>query len=168
MKFGFDETALGQSVSSRHLDSADRQLIGALVEDARVSIRTIAGRLHISRANAYARVQRMLADGVIAGFSARIAPERAGLGTSAYVSLTIEQQVWPSVRDELRNVRYVEHMALVGAEVDVILLVRAPDNATLRRVVLEHVQAVPGVKETRTWLIFGEVEGRGPDWSTPP
>lgn len=164
MRVGDRPTSRPAASESRPLDPADRRIIGELVADGRLSIRTLAERLHISRANAYARLHRLLDDGVIRGFSARVNPERAGLGTSAYVSLTIEQQAWPTVRDALRTVSYVEHMALVGAEVDVLLLVRAPDNATLRRVVLDDIQAVPGVKETRTWLIFGEVDGPGPGW----
>ena len=44
-------------------------------------------------------------------------------------------------------------------------LVRAPDNAALRDVVLEQIQGVPGIKATRTWLVFDEFEGRGADWS---
>ncbi|WP_017982590.1 Lrp/AsnC ligand binding domain-containing protein [Amycolatopsis methanolica] len=44
-------------------------------------------------------------------------------------------------------------MALTGGESDVMLLVRAPDNDALRRVVLEQLQAIPEVLGTRTFLI---------------
>ena len=50
------------------------------------------------------------------------------------------------------------HVALVGGEFDVVLLVRARDNADLRRVVLDEVQAIEGVTSTRTLLIFDEAE----------
>ena len=36
-------------------------------------------------------------------------------------------------------------MALVGGDFDVILLVRAADNAALRHVVLDQLQEIPGV-----------------------
>jgi DNA-binding Lrp family transcriptional regulator len=153
----------GRSV--RPLDDADRRILGELVRDARTSIRTLAERIHVSRANAYARVDRLLADGVITGFSARISPERAGLGTSAYVSLSIEQNSWREVSARLRELPFVEHAAMLGADFDVLVLVRAPDNAALRDVVLEQIQGVPGIKATRTWLVFDEFEGRGADWS---
>ena len=58
----------------------DRRILDELVRDGRMSIRTLAERMHISRANAYARVERLLADGVITGFRARVAPEPAGPG----------------------------------------------------------------------------------------
>ena len=61
----------------RPLDDADRRILGELVRDARTSIRTLAERIHVSRANAYARVDRLLADGVITGFSPRGSPPSA-------------------------------------------------------------------------------------------
>jgi DNA-binding Lrp family transcriptional regulator len=37
------------------------------------------------------------------------------------------------------------------------MLVRTPDNASLRDVVLARIHAVEGVRATRTWLIFDEI-----------
>ena len=157
--------APGAGRSVRPLDGPDRLIIRELIRDARTSIRSLAERVHISRANAYARVDRLVADGVITGFSARIAHERAGLGTSAYVSLSIEQNSWREVSARLVRLPYVEHVSVLGADFDVLVLVRAPDNAALRDLVLDRIQAIPGVQTTRTWLVFDELPGPGADWS---
>lgn len=151
-----------RSSSEDRLDETDRALIAELVTDGRISVRALAERVHISRANAYARIDRLMATGVITGFSARIAPEKAGLSTTAYVCLSIEQDSWREVHDALVDVPYVEHISLVAAEFDVLVLVRAPDNATLRDVVLERLQAVKGVRSSRTWLVFADHEAPGP------
>jgi DNA-binding Lrp family transcriptional regulator len=150
--------------AARPLDEVDRAVLAELVRDGRVSIRTLAERVHVSRANAYARVDRLVRDGVITGFGARVDPERAGLGTSAFVLLSMEQNAWREVSRQLRTLPYVEHVALVGGDFDALALVRAPDNAALRHVVLERIQDVAGVKATRTWLIFDEADGPGPGW----
>ena len=150
--------------SARPLDDVDRRILDELVRDGRISIRTLAERIHISRTNAYARVERLLGEGVITGFRAQVAPEPAGLGTSAYVALTIEQNTWREVSAELSRVRYLEHAALLGGDHDVLALVRAPDNATLRDVVLNQVQSIAGVLSTRTWLVFEEFDGTGTPW----
>ena len=150
--------------SAKPLDAPDRQILGELINDARTSMRSLADRVHISRASAYTRVGRLVADGVITGFSARIDPERAGLGTSAYVSLSIEQNSWPEVSAHLARLPYVEHVSRLGADFDVLVLVRAPDNAALRVVVLDRIQGIPSVRSTRTWLVFDEFEGAGADW----
>ena len=157
--------APGAGRSVRPLDGPDRLIIRELIRDARTSIRSLAERVHISRANAYARVDRLVADGVITGFSARVAHERAGLGTSAYVSLSIEQNSWREVSARLVRLPYVEHVSMLGADFDVLVLVRAPDNAALRDLVLDRIQAIPGVQTTRTWLVFDELPGPGADWS---
>jgi DNA-binding Lrp family transcriptional regulator len=154
---------VGRSV--RPLDGPDRRILSELIRDARMSIRSLAERVHVSRANVYARVDRLVADGVITGFSAQIAHERAGLGTSAYVSLSIEQNSWREVSAALGRLPYVEHLSMLGADFDVLVLVRAPDNVALRDLVLDRIQAIPGVQTTRTWLVFDELQGPGPDWS---
>jgi DNA-binding Lrp family transcriptional regulator len=153
----------GRSV--KPLDGPDRLILRELIRDARTSVRSLAARVHISRANAYARVDRLIADGVITGFSAQIDHERAGLGTSAYVSLSIEQNSWREVSSRLGRLPYVEHVSMLGADFDVLVLVRAPDNAALRDLVLDRIQAIPGVQTTRTWLLFDELQGPGADWS---
>ena len=150
--------------SAGPLDEVDRRILRELTGDARLSIRTLADRVHVSRTNAYARVERLLRDGVITGFRAQVAPEPAGLGTSAYIALTIEQNTWREVSAELARVRYIEHAALLSGEHDVLALVRAPDNATLRDVVLDRVQSIAGVLSTRTWLVFEEFDGTLSPW----
>ncbi|MGW4467387.1 Lrp/AsnC family transcriptional regulator [Micromonospora sp. NBC_01796] len=151
--------------SARPLDEVDRRILDELVRDGRTSIRTLAERIHISRTNAYARVERLVQDGVITGFRAQVVPERAGLGTSAYIALKIEQNSWREVSVELGRVRYIEHAALLGGDHDVLALVRAPDNAALRDVVLNRVQGIAGVLSTRTWLVFEEFDGTTTPWT---
>lgn len=154
----------GRSVSD--LDEVDHAILEALSADGRASVRTLAEQLHISRSNAHNRIARLRGEGVLTGFTVSIDPHRAGLGTSAYVLLTLEQPRWRDVTSALRDIPHVEHIALVSGEYDVLVLVRTPDNATLREVVLERIQAVESVRGTHTWLIFEESAGRHSPWST--
>lgn len=138
------------------LDATDQRIVDELTRDGRMSIRTLAETLHISRANAYARLGRLQSSGVIRGFRADVDPAAAGLATSAYVTLNLRQADWRLVRERLRALPGIVHIALVGGEFDVILLVRVRDNAALRRLVLDEIQGMPGVVSTRTLLVFEE------------
>lgn len=155
----------GQSAEHRVLDEVDRQIIGALERDARLSVRALAERLHLSRAATYARLQRLLDDGVIEGFAARVVPHLAGLQTTAYIALQIEQNTWRSVSAALAKLDYIDSISLLGSEFDVLALAHAPDNQSLRALVLERIQAIPGVIGTRTWLAFEEIRGAGAPWA---
>lgn len=141
----------------RVLDAIDEDILRMLQKDGRASIRSVAERVHVSRANAYARINRLLEDGVIRGFGARIDHERAGQGTSAYITLKIVQNSWRTVRERLRALPGASHLALVGGDFDVLMLVHAPDNRALRELVLTRLHSMPEVLSTRTLLVF-EVE----------
>ena len=140
------------------LDDIDHRILAELGRDGRMSIRTLAERLHISRANAYARVQRLRDTNVIKGFRADIDHVAAGMGTSAYVTVNLRQAEWREVGEKLRRLPGVVHIALVGGEFDVLMLVRAKDNTDLRRLVLDVIQGMPEVVNTRTLLVFEEFE----------
>ncbi|OPX13286.1 Lrp/AsnC family transcriptional regulator [Mycobacterium sp. AT1] len=156
------------TAEERHeLDSVDRRIIHELVVDGRMSMRALAEKVHISRAHAYVRVERLQKAGVITGYTARVAHDRAGVGASACVALAIRQDSWRGIANRLRTLPFVEHYFLLGGEHDVLVLVRATNNATLRDVVLEQLQSLAGVLSTKTWLIFEDASGPGPTWTSP-
>ncbi|MFJ4704297.1 Lrp/AsnC family transcriptional regulator [Streptomyces anulatus] len=149
---------------ARPLDSIDRDILRILQTDGRASIRSVAERVHVSRANAYARINRLVEDGVIRGFGARVDHERAGQGASAYITLKIVQNSWRTVREELQALPGATHIALVSGDFDVLLLVHTPDNRALRELVLTRIQSIPEVLSTRTLLVFEETDlGPRPD-----
>ncbi|MEU2547090.1 Lrp/AsnC family transcriptional regulator [Streptomyces roseolus] len=143
---------------ARPLDAIDRDILRLLQTDGRASVRSVAERVHVSRANAYARINRLIDDGVIRGFSARVNHERAGHGASAYITLKIVQNSWRTVREQLKALPGAAHIALVSGDFDVLLLVHTPDNRTLRELVLTRLQAIPEVLSTRTLLVFDEMD----------
>jgi len=136
------------------LDDVDRAILDELRRDARVSMTAIADAVHISRAGAHARIKRLTDAGVVTGYTVRTDSVLLGHHASAYVTLAIEQATWQDVSARLRAIPEIEHMALVGGDFDVILLVRANDARDLRRIVLEDIQAIPSIRSTRTTLIF--------------
>ncbi len=144
--------------AGRSLDSIDRAILRLLQEDGRASVRSVADRVHVSRANAYARINRLLEDGIIRGFTARVDHERSGQGASAYITLRIVQNTWRTVREQLLTLPGVAHIALVSGDFDVLMLVHTADNRSLRELVLTRIQAIPEVLSSRTLLVFEETD----------
>ena len=145
------------------LDAVDRRIIDALRGDGRLSMRSLAEQLHVSRAGIYSRVERLQRTGVIAGYTAVIDPQRYGLAISAYVLVRIRQNSWKSVRERIGRITEVDHAALVSGENDLILRVRTTDATSLRDLVLSTLQAMPEVQSTHTLLIFDELSSRPGD-----
>ena len=120
-------------------------------------MRALAERLHISRASAYARVERLERARVITGYAAVIDPQRYGHGLSAYVYLKVAQRTWKALRERILAIPEVEPGALVGGDNDIVLLVRTHDAAALRDLILTRLQDMPEVLSTQTELIFDEL-----------
>lgn len=142
------------------LDQVDREILSELTRDGRLSVTAVAENVHISRAHAYSRINRLTEDGVLTKFTALIDPIKAGLRSSAYVTLKVEQHAWRELREKLSGIPEVHHIALVGGEFDVILLVRAEDNVDLRRVIFDELQSMPGILDTQSLLIFEDLDTR--------
>ena len=84
----------------------------------------VAENVHISRARAYTRIARLTGEGVLTKFTALVDRIKAGLKSSAYVTLKVSQHSWRELREQLRAIPEVQHIASVGGDFDVILLVR--------------------------------------------
>ena len=141
------------------MDDTDRLVLDVLRADARISIRDLAARVHISRASAYARVKRLRDTGVIRGFTVDIDPTALGLGLPAYVHVRIKQNSWKTFRQKAWALAEAEHVALVAGDFDCVLLVRTRDAEHLRSLVLEKIQGLPEVLATQTVLVFEEHAG---------
>jgi DNA-binding Lrp family transcriptional regulator len=144
------------------LDETDRLIVAALRADGRLSMRALAERLHLSRANVYTRVERLQHDGVITGYTAQVDPARYGYGLSAYVYLDIAQRSWKVVRQQLLSMPEVDHVALISGEHDILVRVRTHDAASLRDVVLTRLQEMPQIRATQTVVIFEEADPSSP------
>ena len=144
----------GQIVTT--LDDVDRRIVELLRADGRMSMRALAEHAHISRANAYTRLDRLRNTGVITGFRAVIDPERFGYTVSAYVAVRLRQRSWHEFVVRLNDIPEVEHAAMVSGDHDGLLLVRATDTRALRDIVLERLQAMPEVLGTETMFILDE------------
>lgn len=145
-----------RSTEAAELETIDRRIISALADDGRISITALAEKVHVSRAHCYSRLQHLQKKGVITGYSITVDHARLGFGASAHVILKLRQHNWRALRQKLLDIPEIWHVTLTGGPMDVIVLVRARDNADLRRVVFDEIQPLEGVVDTQTVMIFEE------------
>jgi Lrp/AsnC family leucine-responsive transcriptional regulator len=136
------------------LDDVDRRMVALLVEDGRLSINDLAGRLGVARTTAYTRFQRLRRLGVITGFTAVVDHGRLGVDVTALVLVNIDQGRWADLRGALLAVPGVEQLLFTSGAFDVVLTVRAASIAALRDVVLLGLHRVAGVKSTQTVFVL--------------
>lgn len=72
-------------IGGASLDAADRQLLAALTDNARISLADLGRVLAMSPQSAADRLRRLEDVGVIQGFTARLDPAALGLTVGAYI-----------------------------------------------------------------------------------
>ncbi len=147
------------------IDAIDRRIIAELGKDARLSIRSLAERVHISRTAAHTRLGRLLDHRIITGFSANVDREALGPGITAIVTVKVEAD-WPTVSEALAALPFVEKAQALSGDIDILLTVSAPDHDALSETILRRIHSMPGVASTRSDMILEEREGTAPEAST--
>jgi DNA-binding Lrp family transcriptional regulator len=149
--------------TSSDLDDVDRRMLALLRADGRMSVNEVAHQVHVSRATAYARLERLKQTDVVTGFQATVDPAKVGLPVTALILVNLEQKNWPSVHDALGAIPGVQWSAFTSGSFDMVLLVRMKDVAALRDVVLVQLHGLPFVKSSQTVFVLDEEQW---DWSS--
>jgi DNA-binding Lrp family transcriptional regulator len=140
------------------LDDIDRRMIDALREDGRRSAPLLAEMLDIGRATAYHRFDRLVDNGVIEGFSARVHTAAVGWTISALVLVTVRQGLWRDLRNRLSALPGVQWLGVATGRFDFVLLVRADSLEHLRDVALHELQQIEGVRSAETVVLLDEID----------
>ncbi|MBY6061794.1 Lrp/AsnC family transcriptional regulator [Microbacterium esteraromaticum] len=139
------------------MDAVSYRILELLRENGRISIAALAEKVGISRANAYARVEALVNDGVISGFSARVDPARAGLSIGAMIFVTVHPQAWASFRAQIAEMPDIEYCAVTTGEHDAMLLIRATDVSGVHEFSTGVIAQLPEVRTVVSVVVLDEV-----------
>ena len=145
------------------MDSLDYGIIDQLRINARAGYGDIGDVIGLSASAVKRRVDRLVADGVIRGFTIQVDPAVEGLSTEAYVELFCRGTVAP---DELRRILSgipdVVDAGTVTGSADAIVHMRSRDIASLE-LALERVRVAPNVDHTRSAIVLSRLISRAHD-----
>jgi DNA-binding Lrp family transcriptional regulator len=131
----------------------DEKLIAALRENGRASTAELARLVGRSRSSVQSRIERLERTGVIAGYTARIAPEH-GLGAvRAHVMIKVGPKEARAVSAALESIGRVRMLHSVSGEVDLIAIAATATVAEMDRVI-DQIGALTGVERTTSLIIL--------------
>jgi Lrp/AsnC family transcriptional regulator, leucine-responsive regulatory protein len=147
-------------VESSALDATDREIIRALVENARMSYRELGERVSLSANAAAERVRRLRDAGVIAGFRAVVDPSAAGRRLEALIDVRIASPA-ESVRFErlIDSLDTVTDAAHLTGRFDYQVRAACSDAAGLDSLI-RTLKSEGGVVETDTRVVLRSVVRR--------
>ena len=148
------------------LDAVDKRILQALQAQGRITYDELASAVGLSASAALRRVKRLEEAGVITGYVALLAPERVGLGLTAYINVRLEKHTDADQRSPVETFTAavqswpeVVECAPLSGEMDYLLRVLVRDMAHYSRFIMDVLLKHPAVQDCRTSFVLRQLKG---------
>lgn len=135
------------------LDETDGQLIEWLRQDARLPAATLARRLGVSRGTVQNRIDRLLRNGVIRGFTIKAGEQILPGRVRALAAFEVRAQPLASVVKRLKGMPEVVAVHSTNGRWDAVAELEAADLSSLDRAVTK-LRDIPGVTHSETSILL--------------
>ena len=141
------------SADDMKLDARDLALVRLLETDSRLPTSTLAKRLGVSRTTVQTRIDRLVTEGVIAGFTIALGKPLESRIVRGHVLVTAAPKAARHIEASLRTMPQVEALHSVSGPFDMIVQVAAASIEELDQV-LDDIGLIDGVERTTSSIIL--------------
>ena len=154
------------------LDRIDRRIVSALQSNGRLSNKELASQVGLAPSSCLQRVRRLMANDILRGFHADVAPWALGIELEALIAIRLRNHTRNDVEALRAHLLALEEVAavyhLAGPD-DFLVHVAVADAQHLRNFALDALTSRPEVAHLQTSLIFGTSRAnRMPDYIDRP
>jgi Lrp/AsnC family transcriptional regulator, leucine-responsive regulatory protein len=145
------------------LDALDRAILGALLDDARLSQVELSERIPLSATAIARRIRTLEEKGVIEGYQARISREALGLSITVIVHIGLKSQnedLLKAFEEAVIKAPSVVSCHLMSGEDDYLVTVMARDLADFERIHKEQLSRLPGVARIKSSFALRNVANK--------
>ncbi|RPH66357.1 MAG: winged helix-turn-helix transcriptional regulator [Burkholderiales bacterium] len=145
----------------RELDRTDKAILRALQADGRISNVALAQKVHLSPTACLERVRNLSASGYIRSFRGLLDPSKLEAGMLVFVQVVLDRttlDVLDSFRSAVLARPEILECHMIAGGFDYILKARVKDMRAYREFTAKALWALPGVRETHTYVVMEEVK----------
>jgi Lrp/AsnC family transcriptional regulator, regulator for asnA, asnC and gidA len=140
-----------------HIDGLDRKILSLITKNARIPYLEVARECKVSGAAIHQRIQRLMKMGVITGSEFVISPKKIGFHTCAYVGIFLDSaSLYPEVVSKLKEIPEITQCHYITGGYSIFIKVYTRDNEHLKLLLVNSVQAIPGISRTETFISLEE------------
>jgi Lrp/AsnC family leucine-responsive transcriptional regulator len=132
------------------LDEVDEKILEILQDNARASLKEIAEQVFLSPTAVGTRIDRMLEEGVLEGFTTRLNPEAMGHYVKAFINLQVEPAQREEFYEYIDGVLNVIECNCVTGDYSMLIEVRFPTTTELDHFIVE----LQRFGKTKTQIVF--------------
>ena len=137
----------------RDIDDADRRILRALQEDARLTTTQLAEKAGLSTTSCWNRVKRLERQGYIEGYVAHLSQEKLGFPDTVIIEVTLDrhdEEVLDRFGRMLTEFPEVLEAYLTTGEYDYLMKVAVEGTSGYERFLREKLYRIPGIRQSRS------------------
>jgi Lrp/AsnC family transcriptional regulator, leucine-responsive regulatory protein len=139
----------------QELDPKDRRILDLVQRDADLAQAEIARRVGLSAAAVNERLKKLEHAGVIRRYVAVVDPRLVGTAVAAFVEVFIEHPRFEAAFiAKVRELDEIQECHHITGEFSLLLKVRVRDMEALQQLLLRQLNALEGVRQTRTVMVL--------------
>ena len=135
------------------MDSKDHKLLSLLRENARMSVAQLATSLGVSRGTVQNRIDKLIANRVLLGFTVRTAPEAAGYRVRAMMMISVEGDRSDPILTALRGYPEVRALHTTNGRWDIVAELGTDSLETFDEA-LRSIRIIKGISNSETSLLL--------------
>lgn len=143
------------------LDTIDLQLLRALQENARLTTKELAARVHLSTTPVFERMKRLEKSGFIRKYVAVLDAEKLGRGFTVFCSVKLKQMNRGVAQDfisVIRNIPQVAECYNISGEYDYLLKIQAPDMKYYNEFIINVLGTIDSIGSTLSSFVMNEIK----------
>ena len=142
----------------RAMDDLDHRLIALLRENARLPVASLSAALGVSRATVKSRIDRMVSDGTIQGFTLRLRAETERDGIRAVMMIAVEGRVAEAVMRALQGYPEIRRLHSTNGRWDIVAELETPTLSAFDAS-LSRIRLIDGIASTETSILLSSRKG---------
>jgi Lrp/AsnC family leucine-responsive transcriptional regulator len=145
----------------KSLDKIDLKILRALQRDGRLSNTALAKEVGLSATPCSERVKSLERRGFIEHYTAKLNPHLLQLELLVFVEISLTRtspEVFADFRDAVIKLPQILECHLVSGNFDYLIKARVADMAAYRQFLGETLLLLPGVSESRTYVVMEELK----------
>lgn len=143
------------------LDKTDLLILKALQQNARITNKELAAKVHLSPSPVFERVRRLENEGYIRKYAALLDAEKLGQGFMVFCSVKLSRmntEIANDFMDKVKTIPEVTECYNVSGEFDYILKVHAPDMKSYNHFLINVLGRIESIGSIQSAFVMNEVK----------
>ena len=146
---------------AQNLDQTDIQILKILQENARITVKDLALKVHLSPTPVFERMRRLESEGYIQRYGALLSPEKLGRGFVVFCSVKLRRMGKEIAEDFVSKVKGIPDVAEcynISGEYDYLLKIYAPDMHYYNDFLINTLGTIESLGYVQSSFVMNEIK----------